>query len=373
MNEKAVKEFYEKDCVPVFSELYRKIKSHIKNREMEIKKQWLENFSRACRKMAQCREEKELESIAHIQIVYLRTRLMQKDYRYPIYAYEKEWYSGKEIYAGNLDVSMFFIPFEEAWRKLEKEALKYMQKVTKGDVERLMLEESGRMLLFVMNLLRKWRGELLQMESFKMLEKASHFQIQVGEYYEPGYVLYTQIQKKEERKIRRALRKQRKHCGHDLRNMQLDGMEFTEVEFMDADFTGSSMRNCTFDACILQGAVMEQAILTGTVFMDGIMEESEWRESDLRDVRFEECLFYAGEKPYIGAILSDYEKVVFQNCRMQGTKFIRCAMNGADFTKTDVRGCEFTGSSLVGCRFHKEQTVQLNLSKIQMEQIEIIT
>lgn len=371
MNKKAVEQFYDRDCVPILSELYRKIKTDIKNREAEIKRKWLGTLDRACRKIAQCQKEKGLEAIAHIQITYLRTRLLQKDYRYAVYAYGREWYGGREIYAGNLDVSMFFVPFEEAWRKLEKESLKYIQKVTKTDVERLMLEESGRILLFVMSLLRKWRRELLQTEGFGMLQTEPYFQIQAGEYYEPGYVLYTCIEEKEEKKIKRTFRKQKNYCGHDVRNMRLDEMEFADMEFMDTDFTGSSMRNCTFDACIMQGAVMERAILTGAVFTDGIMEESEWRESDLRDARFEECLFYSGEKPYAEAFLPDYEKVTFRNCKMEGTKFIRCALNGADFTKTDVRGCEFTGSSLAGCRFHKEQAEQLNLSELQMAQIEV--
>lgn len=373
MNRKAVEKFYNKDCIPVFMKLYAEIKKEIKNKETEIKKEYLESFDNACRKMAHCQKEKRLEPIAGIQIIYLRTRLLQKDYRYAIYAYGKEGYAGKEILAGNMDVSIFFKPLEEAGKKLEKESLKYIQKVTGTDVERLIMEESGRLLLFMVSLLRKWRRELLLTEGFKMLEKEAYFQIQAGEYYEPGHVLFTKIQKKEERKIKKALKKQKNHQGNDLRDMQMDGMEFMGMEFMDADFTGSSVRNCTFDACILQGAVMERCILAGAVFIDSVMEESEWRECDLRDARFEECVFYAGEKLYIGAFLPDYEKVTFQNCRLEGTKFIRCAMNGADFTKTDVRGCVFTDSSLTGCRFRKEQTAQLDLNQKQLEQIEIIS
>ncbi len=369
MNKKAIEEFYINDCIPIFSELYREIKIDIKNRETGIKKQWIETFDQIFRKMAQCQKEKSVEAISHIHIVYLRTRLLQKDYRYAIYAYGKEWYMGREMIIGNLDVSMFFLPFDTAWRRLEKETLKYIQKVTPIDVERLMLEESGRMILFAVSLLRKWRRELRQTEGFRMLKKESFFHIQVGEYYEPGYVLFTQIKEKEERKIKKALWKKKNHCGYDLRNMQLDGMEYAGMEFMDADFTGSSMRNCIFHACILQGAVMEQCTLTEAVFIDSAMEESEWKDSDLRDARFEECLFYEGEIPNKGVFMPDYGNISFQNCRLEGTKFIHCAMNGADFTETDVSGCDFTDSLLAGCRFRKGQTIQLNLSEIQRRQI----
>ena len=190
MNKRAVEEYYEKDFLPVMSEIYGNIKEEMKQEEEKIKKKWLEELDRIFQNIRQKQEEGKMEPISFLCFVYLRTRYLEKDYRYAVNAYGKDWYAGTEYFVGNLDVSFFFQHHEKAREKLQKEAKKYFGKVRALDVERILQEETGRNLYFMQSLFRKWKEEICGLESFWKFWKNPYFRMELGEYYEPGIFWY---------------------------------------------------------------------------------------------------------------------------------------------------------------------------------------
>lgn len=294
---------------------------------------------------------------------------MQKNYNYAIYAYGKDWYFGKEYAVGNLDVSFFFKHFETAIIKLQKEALKYFGKVQAIDVERLLLEETGRNVFFMQSLFRKWMKEICQMDSFQQVEKNLYFRMELGEYYEPGLFLYIENKDRNDQKEKRKLRKDNNHCGKDLENLNVDNLSFVGKDFVDTNFQKASMRSSKWDNCAMQGANFSGATLSNAQFYQCILQESIWKHGDFRNVLFEECMMYSGEKQVLKNFCPDYQKIDLEQCCLCGAKFIRCVMSGMDFSKADITDCTFEDCILTGCTFTEEQILwhQLDREKWKLQ------
>lgn len=362
MNLCAVEKYYEKDFLPVMSQIYEEVKTDIRQKEIEIKKKWMEQLDQIFTHIHQKQKEGKLEPIRSLCFVYLRTRYLEKDYRYAVNAYGENWYAGEEYPVGNLDVSFFFQYHEKAMKKLQKEAKKYFGKVRALDVERILQEETGRNLYFMQSLFRKWKEEICQLESFGQMQKNPYFRMELGEYYEPGIYWYLEKERQEEQKEKRKIAKDRNHCCRDYRGINIDGMELVSKEFVDTRFCGAGMRNSRWLNCAVQGADFREAVLAGAYFFQCVMQESIWRNSDFRDALFEECMMYSGEKISLRNFWPDYEPIQMEECCLCGAKFVRCVMNGLDFSKADITGCTFEECVLLGCTFTEEQVRQHNLS-----------
>lgn len=355
MNRKCVEEYYHNVFLPVMSEVYTKVKADMEEHGEQIKDTWIGELQNIYEKICEMQEKMQFQKVGLVSVSFLRTRYLEGNYKYAVYAYEEDGFAGKEIRVGELDVSYFFKYHRETLERLQKEAKKYFGKVTSRDVERLMLEEVGRNTLFSYSLFRKWKSSLFEMEAFRNIKKAQTFQIVLGEYFEPVYVMYEQDISVDRRKKRRRLCREKIQYLEKYADINLDGSFLETMDFLDATFEDASMRNSEWINCAAQGTVFRHVILTGARFYQCMLQESIWFESDMRDVVFEECLFYKGESGTRKQFIPDYREVTLEGCNLDGTKFVRCNLAGMDFTKSNIENCIFEDCELTGCIFTGEQ------------------
>lgn len=353
-----MEQFYEEEFFNVMSQTYDKMKQTIKQNQDTIKTQLLEEINFALTKIEHLQNEGKLGEVGFITFVFLRTRFLEKNYTYAIYAYEKEKYAGNEAYVGEINTKHCLQCYEQAEKELKKSAKKYFGSISDRDVERLILEETTRSIYYMQNLFRIWKKEIIDLESYQRIQKAEYFRLELGEYYEPGIGIIVDEKSRNDRMIKRKLKKETNHCCQNLSNLNLEGMQYIAKEFVDADFQGSNLRNTKWINCAMQGSDFQRATLIQGYFYQCSLQESVWRQTDVRETIFEECLMYAGEKICLKSFWPDYEKIEAENCKLDNVVFKKCILNKMDFSRLDISKCRLEDCVIEDCVFTKEQIEQ---------------
>ncbi|MBD5089548.1 MAG: pentapeptide repeat-containing protein [Clostridiales bacterium] len=369
MGRKILEKFYEEEFMPLIKknnvEVNKRLWSESEKLWLGIKKELQEAFE----KIYEMQQKQEMEPVAYIQLVLLRSRCLSKDCRYAMMVYGKDWYLGKEYHVGDLNAEFVLGMFPQMQLQLEKASRKYIGKISQTDVERLLLEETGRSVYYVHTLLRIWRDELLDLAEYEKVEKEDRIRIEVGEYYEPGIPLYYKDKGKSEKEMRRRLRKKAVHTGMDFSGMSFDGQSLSGHQYENTNFSQTTFRNAEIKKCNAMGAMFHGTVMINAYLYRNILQGSVWKGCDLRDTTFEECIMYRGTKEEEGNLLPDSQSMVLEDCQLKGTTFKRCIMNGMDFTKTDIRECVFEECGLEGCSFPAGQENCLDISEDQKETI----
>lgn len=362
MNTQYLEKFYETDYIPFISEHFMKLNEFVCNKDAQVWSVWKKELQHAFRKVCTLQEEKQMQEIAYIQIVLLRTRILEQDDRLAIYAYGGQWYAGEEYHIGDLDISAFLKQFEGVYEDLQKKAGKYFGKVKKLDIKRLLLEEVTNLLPYLQYVFRSFREEICELDGYQEMQKGDLFQMQIGEFYELGAAILQVAKRKNEKLLRKRIRKDEILSGYDLSALNLDGCQFRGKDISDVDLSSCSVRNGSFKGCNGTGLYVSEARIIHSLFQHVILQESIWKRCDLRDNVFDSCVMYHGYKD-ADSRYPDSRAMRMEGCDLRGTRFIKCVMNGVDLTQTDLDGCSFESCALEDCRFGREQLVNIRLEK----------
>ena len=362
MNTQCLEKFYERDYIPFISEHFMKLNEFVCNKDAQVWSVWKKELQHAFRKVCMLQEKKQMQEVAYIQIVLLRTRILEQDNRLAIYAYGKQWYAGEEYHIGDLDISAFLKQFEDVSEHLQKKAGKYFGKVKKLDIERLLLEEVSNLLPYLQYVFRSFREEICELDGYQEMQKGDLFQMQIGEFYELGATILQMARRKNEKLLRKRIRKDEILSGYDLSALNLDGCQFRGKDISDVNLSFCSIRNGSFKGCNGTGLYLSEARINHSLFQYVILQESIWKRCDLRDNVFDSCVMYYGYKD-AGSRYPDSRAMRMEGCDLRGTRFVKCVMNGVDFTQTNLDGCSFESCSLENCRFGREQLVNISPEK----------
>lgn len=354
--------FYETDYVPFISEHFVKLNEFVCNKDAEVWNDWKKDLQLAFHKVCTLQEKEQMQEISYIQIVLLRTRILEQDYRLAVYAYDKQWYAGKEYHIGDLNISAFLKHFDHVYENLQKKAGKYFGKVKKLDIKRLLLEEVTNLLPYLQYVFRSFREEIRQLDGYQEMQKGDLFQIQIGEFYELGATILQVAKKKNEKLLHKRIRRDEILSGYDFSTLNLDGCQFKGKDISDVNLSFCSIRNGSFKGCNGTGLYLSESKIIHSLFQHVILQESVWKRCDLRDNVFDTCIMYHGYKD-VGSRYPDSRAMRMEDCDLRGTKFVKCVMNGVNFTRTNLEGCSFESCTLENCRFRSEQLVNIKLEK----------
>lgn len=143
MNQEKLKMFYKEEVTFRLNSLYDGIFELLECKRDNYKKNWLEQLNLLFEEICKKQKQGETGKLGYIHFTFLRMHVLTKEDTLAVYGYGKEGYFGQEYALGTVDISCFMEKFRQVWQELEKVSLKYVGKISRMDIKRLMLEESG--------------------------------------------------------------------------------------------------------------------------------------------------------------------------------------------------------------------------------------
>ena len=372
MNQEKLEMFYKEEVAFRFNSFYNGIFELLECKSDFYKKKWLEQLNLLFEEICKKQKQGEIGKLGYIHFTFLRMHILTKEDTLAVYGYGKKGYFGQEYTLGTIDVSCFMEKFRQVWQELEKVSLKYVGKISRLDIKRLMLEESCGFLSIWFSLLRQYRREWLLLPSFQEIEKEEYFRVQIGEYYEPPVVLYVENQKKKEQEVKKKIRREKAYNGWDFRGCRLDGMEFSNKECSDSFWENTSVREGTWNRMDLRGSVFENVQMAGSVMKESFLQETEWHHVNLENSVFETAFFENGRRFIKNYRIRGYLPVKFVECNLKYVTFYKSFLDGVDFTEADISGCKFIHTSMKQCRIRRNQLAGIELDEQAENEIYII-
>lgn len=292
MVKKKLEEFYEKEAAPALKKMYQTIdRKYIESKKIQSEK--LAEYMKGIWKNVSSRQKEGMvEPLGAVLFQLLRMDILQGKLSFVILGYGSEWYAGKEYLLGEWNMADIFWEYTLTWKELEKKSIKYMGRVTKTDIRRIMLDSISGMERCMLDFLRYSRRQMLEVEEYKNVQKAEKFVIGIGEYYEPPVILYTENTQKQMKKIRKQIKKEHYLRGKDYRKLSFRGMTFQCRDLSDTDFEESDLSYVIMEECILSGVSMRKCSLKGAVFKKCVFNMTDFTESDFMDATVESCVLY---------------------------------------------------------------------------------
>lgn len=372
MNQEKLKMFYKEEVTFRLNSLYDGIFELLECKSDFYKKSWLEQLNLLFEEICIRQKQGEIGKLGYIHFTFLRMHVLDREDTLAVYGYGKEGYFGQEYTLGTIDISCFMEKFRQVWQELEKVSLKYVGKISRLDIKRLMLEESSGFLGIWFSLLRQYRREWLLLPSFQEIEKEEYFRVQIGEYYEPPAVLYVENQKKKEQEVKKKIRREKACNGWDFRGYRLDGMEFSNKECSDSFWENTSVRAGKWNWMDLRGSVFKNVQMAGSVIKESFLQETEWHHVNLEDSVFEMAFFESGRRFVENYRIRGYQPIKFVDCNLKNVTFYKSYLDGVDFSESDISGCKFSHTSMKQCRIRRRQLARIELDEQAENEINIV-
>ena len=266
------------------------------------------------------KEEKIL--IAYLQFSVLRIDLLkEKKYHVVLTAYDPRWYLDDEAIEVSFEIHDWFQDRVKVWESLYALTEESMGKVTKYDVDHLMMNQIMEELPLTTHFLRFLLQDIEQEECFLQIPKSDIFQIRYGEYRDKSELIL--------------------RMDHSLKDQKKWEKELR-----------------------LTATVSDQLVYSG------------WYQVSITDSKAENLQLL-----YLRFEQSTLAKVSFQQSNLYGAKFLDCIINDCNFKKADLRCADFsrskmeandfTEADLEGAIFSEDVIPYLNLTSQQLQVIKI--
>ena len=314
--------------------------------------------------------ERTNTEVGYIQFTLLRTNLIYGKLVYDVHIYDKRWYLEDYTDIGEIDMSYYFQPLEDAKQHLYKESRKYVGKVDPPRVDNIIsgyLEHFG---YFFVKMFRYVLLEATECTEYAEIVKYKNFRILAGELYDLPAVLHI------EAKHRLSFDKLKEHisdktnCKYlDLKNSNFTAMDMSKADLQYSDFRGSTLQEADFSKSSLEGCIFANCNLAQANFSGAKLSEANFQNANLQKANLSATLSVEG-------IFKNESRDAY--CRLpmnlNGTDLREAIIENAtlhkvDFSCANVEGAIFTNTDLTGCKFAKEQLLHIDLSDEQRSEI----
>lgn len=366
--DKALKEIKKTDLKKIRAEIFLSLEEAFQADKEELAGEFLRCLKRACENISVRQDKGTLGKVRFIVLTVLRTRIVQKNYRFPIMACGPLWWlDDSHCAVGEYDCSYIFWFYEKMKQRLEQERKKYIGKTVKQDVDSLMNDELRNFLYYIGRIVRYKIAEAVQTDYFARIKTDEEIQIHVGEYFDFSEVIYIQSRAadllddaaKQTLFERITQKKREKFWFADLRGAQLEQTDLVESDFRFADLGNSALKNADIRYSQLMGTVFNNCNLQKADLSYSVLCDASFKNADCRGAKFQKIIAYAGlEDPKYWDMIGFYP-LDFTNANLQG----------ADFSGANIRGAIFTEADLTQTVFDRSQLSYLNLTNEQQRMV----
>ena len=370
MEHHAFQLYREKDIKPCLSEILQEAEVIFQSFKDDFRIQFVKEFSRVCEKQ----KENMLEMVpGYLMCHLLRTDLTKGNYCCPLYLYDKNWYFGKGMKVGELQLGELFHLYGSLWDRLKQRSKRYVGHVIMPEVDEVMQEMVTPFFLYLKELVLYSIGEATDTEAYLTMKKEDNFQIRTGEYVEPGDLVYQEQPPKDEEDIRRRLLENREeaYLFEDLKGLDLSHLMLPNRDFRYTDFRKGLLEKCNFNLCLLIGSCFRNSSLEGASFAGSMFHNADFTGADLQHADFSYGVSYHGKSQVDEGRTAGYAGSSFRNSNLSGACFFGGVYMGADFRGAKLTGIDFTDAVLYESIFTEKQAKEANLSSGQLEQIRL--
>lgn len=368
MEKKEFQLFRKKDVEPCMEEILADVEEIFQKTKDDFQQQFVREFTHVCEALV-----KDKRKPGYLMCHLLRTDLIRGVYRSPIVAYDRKWYLHKGIWVGELDTSELFGFYGKLWENLIQRAKRYVGKVSMPEVNVVMQEMVTLFYRYLKELVLYSIAEATETDSYLSMEKEEDFQIRVGEYLEPGDLVYQEQPKKDLEELKDWLdKKERKaYCFGDFKGLNLRNLMLQNYDFRYADFRGSSLEKSNLSIGLLIGACFRKCQMKESNLTGSMLHNADFTGADLERANLSYGVTYQGKGPGDTWRREGYTGSCFQDSNLQGTCLAGGVFIGADFRGARLEGSDFREAALYGSYFTRKQAVEAKFSIEQLEQIHI--
>ena len=150
----------------------------------------------------------------------------------------------------------------------------------------------------------------------------------------------------------------------DLRNLPLDGVDFTGSNLTGADFTGAQLKGANFTRCrgagtMFRFASMAEATLECVEFGSANFGGAQLTSASLEESTFVRCSFEDANMHSVNGEMASFVECVFAHANL-----VRAA-----FLQADLDKCDFMWANLHGVNFTDAKTNQLTLVRAALSPV----
>lgn len=373
MQQDVLERFYEQDVMPALAQTLEALEVDFQKTKQDLKQEFIRCFRSICSNTEQSRTLTSSKT-GFLSFHLLRTRILHHDYTYPVISYDKEWYLNNGIRAGELDVSYYYKHYESLWIQLSRESNKYIQKFCEPDIETIMLNLLNPFHKYVVELMRFSLLEALDTEEYQALMKENRFEIQSGEYFEPGDLIHIEQKEKNRFEILNTILQTNDQscCFQDYRNVDLAHLISEAKDFRYTDFRDSNLLEINFTNSLLMGTKFKNCSMKHANLMVSMIHDAHFDHADLTGANLQYCVAFTGKNQANEWKSTGFTGVSFRNSCLNHADFTGATILGGDFEGADLTGAIFDKAILYRSRFQKKQLNQCSITPQQLEQIELI-
>lgn len=280
-------------------ELLLKLDTYVKSHFDQLIDQFLIYFEPYCQKIIRMQKEGRKGNICFIHFSILQTNLLAKRHTIRLDAYDENWYLDRAECSGEYDVSEFYQWLDEFADILDETRNNGFSLVTLLDVQRAVLKESNKYLLFIAEVVRVGMRKAIETESYRKMKRGEPFIVCIGGFQDKVDILYKEdrtVKDADEVKRNFEAKRQTTYTHEFCENLNLSGGNFEALKFMFSSFAGSDFSRSSWKKSMI-------------LF-------SNFRETVLKDTNFEETQIF--DTDFGGAVL---ENVSFRGAKLKHSSF----------------------------------------------------
>lgn len=266
-------------------------------------------------------EKQEKEYVSFMYFSFLKTDILNKNYRLQLHGLDISWYLDDEPAEVYVDVKDLLKPFDELWNELTRAAQGYGVFVNEYDIRNLLFEELHVIDYMICQILRYRLRDWEKKGIFDSVTRSPYWVLRWGEYRDLTEIL-----------------------------VQTDRVE-KEPGIWKSELVKNARKpeNMVF-----------------SYWYKGAYENRTIKDMDLRFITFEDSLL---------------QNIKFQNCNLEGSRFpgsqlVGCSFEGCNLWGADLRECafketSFAGAELTAATFPAESVPFLEISAEQLQVIRL--
>ncbi|MGG3504897.1 hypothetical protein ABES58_05365 [Paenibacillus lautus] len=163
-------------------EQYKRAMEHLIQNKQQVIDEYVEAFQNLCLDIKQNQRLNPAIKVSYIQYSLLFSHVLLKKAPYRLEAFDEDYYLGNVISEADYNPTWLFEPLHAFYEEIQREAKKYILRVTPIEVERIFLIELKKYEEVIKFLAKEAIETLVDTEEYQNLPYGEEIQFRIGEY-----------------------------------------------------------------------------------------------------------------------------------------------------------------------------------------------
>jgi uncharacterized protein YjbI with pentapeptide repeats len=340
----------------------------------ELAEEWRQSLRNICLKIKTMQSKGEINRVGFIQYSMLRSSILERQPRYLINVYHKDWYFDPVQTECREDYycSRIFQFLDQLEQDLEEPRKRYLDQITPVDLEQIKLREADKFNQWVVYLAGYVLNQGEPVPEFREIAREEELEVRVGEYYDTSEVVYKEdLRVKDAEATREWLedKLENRYVAAILKNMDLSGGDYQGIDLRRADLRGSNLSQSNLAECLLIKAKLDSSVLRAVNFTGASLHDADFSGADLQNAIFFGAEGAKGIAATYAAGIYSFTGVNFRGADLEGTDFRYANLQGADFRGARLARADFHGANLRHAIFSNAAHREAQIDETQADKI----